>query len=240
MAKRKRAPARRTRIPASRTSVAARRPRVPAHRTYTPELLANGRHRYERTAEAVAAIAADFRIHPGSLRRLAYRLGWVRHNMGPRELPSAARLLAQADALEAAQVVGDATAAPASRAEKGEELAAPPDKDPSGAPTAIFDTSAIARLEAQVMEELATVEAMRAQLKGLPRRPREAEATARTLSTLTDTLQKLQRLRCAVPFSGPGDDDMPADIDEFRIDLARRIDAFVASRTEPGEADGRE
>ena len=70
---------------------------VPIHRTYTPELLANGRRRYEETPEEVAAIAADFRIVPGSLRRLAGLLGWVRFNMAPRQLPVASRLLAKAE-----------------------------------------------------------------------------------------------------------------------------------------------
>ncbi len=36
------------------------------------------------------------------------------------------------------------------------------------------------------------------------------------------------------PASGPDYDDMPADIDEFRHELARRIDAFVASRPDGG------
>jgi hypothetical protein len=89
-----------------------------------------------------------------------------------------------------------------------------------------------------VLDELATVEAMHAQRGTLPERPVDAVRTAQTLSSLTETLQKLQRLRCAVPFSGSDDDDMPADIDEFRNELARRIDAFVASRAEPRDASG--
>jgi len=242
-----------------------RRPRVPAHRSYTPELLANGRRRYEQTPEPVAAIAADFRIHPGSLRRLAYRLGWVRYNMGPRELPSASRLLAEVEALEASTLPprsggegrlalreqgeagwgADATAeAPptpdpsppfAARMRGGEQVAALPDQ--TDAPDATL-TNTIDRFEKAVREELASVEATRARLKGLPRRPREAETTARTLSSLTETLQKLQRLRCAVPFSGSDDDDMPADIDEFRNELARQIEAFMESRPDEDDAAG--
>jgi hypothetical protein len=34
------------------------------------------------------------------------------------------------------------------------------------------------------------------------------------------------------------DDDMPEDIDAFRFDLARRIDAFVAARTGKPDRDG--
>lgn len=221
MAKRSRAPSPRQSAdvkPRSAAGPKARR-KVPTQRTYTPELLANGRVRYERTNEPVATIAADFKIHPGSLRRLATRLGWLRYNMAPRALAPAVRLMTEAQGLEALCAPPVAAAAPAA-AEK----------------TAGFDASVITRLERQVMEELATVEAMRAQLKGLPRRPRDAETTARTLTALTDTLQKLQRLRCAVPTAGQDHDDLPADLDEFRHELARRIDAFVASRTEPRHA----
>jgi hypothetical protein len=220
MAKQTRAPTRR-RSTATAKSKRVAKPKgaakVPVQRTYTPELLANGRYRYEQTAEQVATIAADFGIHPGSLRRLAQRLGWVRYNMAPRALPAAARLMAEAARIET--------------------LSRPPDGEMPAAATddiAGFDVTVIARLERQVMEELATVEAMRAQLKGLPRRPRDAETTARTLTALTDTLQKLQRLRCAVPQTGPNHDDisdMPADLDEYRLELTRRIRQFLASRS---------
>ena len=87
---------------------------------------------------------------------------------------------------------------------------------------------------------LADVKASRAQLAGLPQSPLDQERAARTLANLTATLQKLSPLRGGVPLTashtGNDYDDMPADLDEFRRDLARRIDAFVASRTDPGGA----
>jgi hypothetical protein len=99
--------------------------------------------------------------------------------------------------------------------------------------------SPVARIERLVEKEIAAEEALRAQLGAVPRPPAEAERAARTLSILTQPLHALARLRSGE--TGPAwndDDDMPADIDEFRRDLARRIDAFVASRTEPCDADG--
>ena len=218
----------------------ARRRRVPAHRTYTPELLANGQYRVEQTDEPWASIAADFGIQPYSMRRLAKRMNWIRPEKPPRDLLPAARLLAQADALEKGEG-GDARQPPtfiaASSSAVAPTAAAPPAVAASAAPP-VTDAAAIERLHQAVLEELATVEAMRAELRTLPRRPLDAERTARTISSLTDTLQKLQRLRCGLSTSGPNDDDLPADIDAFRLDLARRIDAFVASRTEPCDADG--
>jgi hypothetical protein len=66
--------------------------------------------------------------------------------------------------------------------------------------------------------------------------------SARTLATLAQIVALLNRVRGGAPTdTGPiddDDDDMPADIDEFRRDLARRIDAFVASRTDAGDDRG--
>jgi len=94
----------------------------------------------------------------------------------------------------------------------------------------------IMRLHHAVLEELGAVEAMRAKK---PQNPADAERTARTLSSLTETLQKLQRLQCTLPeIELKDDDDMPADIDEFRNELARRINAFVDSRTGRDDVEG--
>jgi hypothetical protein len=105
-------------------------------------------------------------------------------------------------------------------------------------------SSLISRLRAAVDNELTAVETMRAQLKSVPQSAEDAERTARTLMNLTNTLERLHRLQAGTPQpTGPqaqkdSYDDRPADLDDFRRDLARRIDAFVASRTEPRDADG--
>lgn len=200
-------------------------------RSYAPELLANCRRRYEQSAESSTTIATDLGIHPHSLGRLARREGWVRFVSPPRELPQAARILQEAETL---------VAAAAEQAARSNAVAA--DRDRERAETAASaqpDLSPVERLERAVLAELATVEAMRAQLGRAPSTPSDAVRTAQTLSSLTETLHKIQRLRCGLaPVEPDHDDDMPADIDEFRRELARRIDAFVASRTEPGNAEG--
>jgi hypothetical protein len=104
--------------------------------------------------------------------------------------------------------------------------------------------STIERLERAVLAELATIEAMRAALGTLPQKPPGAARTVRALSMLTQTLQHLQRLRASAALAAKpiarndhdDDDDMPADLDEFRLDLARRIDAFVESRSRLADA----
>lgn len=112
--------------------------------------------------------------------------------------------------------------------------AAPPPSEP--APEAVVD-----HLERTVERELDAIEKILARLPRGDDRAMQAERAARTLASLTRTLNEVQRLRRAQAANGPtpaqtesaDDDDMPRDIDEFRRELARRIDAFVAGRSDP-------
>src|SRR4051794_25088621 len=67
--------------------------------TYTPELLADVRRRYEETEEPVVDLAADCGIHPTTFQRMANREHWQRHQPSPRGLSPAAKLAAEAEAL---------------------------------------------------------------------------------------------------------------------------------------------
>jgi hypothetical protein len=233
MAKRTRASAR----PRPKQQPACRKPRrmsgpigVPI--TYTPELLANGRYRYERTDESLISIASDFGVHRNTFSALVEREGWVRYKRPPRDLSPAAKLLAQANDLN-----DPPSAAAAAPIEENTELQRPGSAENGPALPVPGDT--IMRLHRAVLEELGAVEAMRTRLKREPQDPADAERTARTLSSLTETLQKLQRLQCTLPQTElKDDDDLPVDIDEFRRELARRIRVFVESRTERGHVDG--
>jgi hypothetical protein len=211
------------------------RPPVSRRYIYTPELLADGRRRYEQTDHRVIDIAADFGIHPTTFQRMANREHWVRYVPPPRDLSPSARLAAEAAALEAALSLPPA-----------EPQAPPvPDSSPPGdarmrtgdeAAAALPPTAAtIDRLHRVVLAVHATVEAMRARMKAEPETPAAADVTARTLARHTQILQTLQRMRCGLPGTEAHDrydDDMPADIDAFRDALARRIEAFMASRTD--------
>jgi len=194
-------------------SPAPSKPAKPGRPFYTPEFLAEARRRIEHTTESMTSIAGKFGMHHSVLSRLVKRERWVRPeaSLHRRGLSPAMRLAAEADAL---------TDAPA-----------PP------------DPAALDRIEQAVLKELATVETMRASLDKEPLRPIDAERTARTLSIHAETLAKLRRhrLAAAAPAGSDHDDDFPADLDAFRIDLARRIEAFVASRADEDDAerDGR-
>ena len=247
-ASRKRAPLSITRTPPPRTADPFARRTGRRRNYYTAEFLAEAQRRVETTTQSTTSIALDLGTHQSNLARLIRRHGWVRPEGSSRVrgLAPAMRLAMQADALVSASAHSRASGNPASDTPTPEGVAlgprwslssGGPEARPGGGDErsetpAALDSTAIDRLEAAVLDELATVETMRASLRAEPRRPIDAERTARTLSVLTETIAKLRRLRLAAqPQSGSADhdDDIP-DIDAFRLDLARRIEAFVASQ----------
>ena len=209
-------------------------------KTFTPELIANGRRRYEQTDESVASIATDFAVVERTFNKYVHRWGWTPRKQRPaHDLSPLNRLLEQAKDVPA--VRSDdvaATPGPANDSVPEQDLPAlesSPQALAASAPgTADADRSSmIERLWCAVEAELAAVERMRAQLGTQPQSPAEAERTARTLESIVRTLKEVDRLRSAeAATTDDDDDDLPRDLDEFRRVLAQRIEAFVASRTD--------
>jgi hypothetical protein len=75
-----------------------------------------------------------------------------------------------------------------------------------------------------------------------PEGPNDAERAARTLASIARTLRELSLMNDTgdepEAATADDDDDIPRDLDEFRRELARRIDAFVDERTGGGLPDG--
>jgi hypothetical protein len=200
----------------------ARRPA----RGFTPELLEHTRQRYEQTDETQASIALDLGMSRSGLEKLARKQGWaLRKDRMMRDLPESLRLN-----LVAVQAVGAAA---------GGEV--PVEQSPAETSSeSVLSPNIAARLEQAVEKELRKVEAQRSEFGPVSLRTLEAERTARTLATLTETLFKVRRLREPNPIGVNADDDMPADIAGFRHALAQRMDAFVRSRADgavPAEAE---
>ena len=181
--------------------------------SFTPELFAFARHRYESSDTPHAEIARTLHIHRTTINTIAKREGWVRYAPRPRGQPAPARTAV---------------------------LAAPEGANPEGADKALPPLSdTVARLHRAVLDELGVLEIVRAQTRGEPQGTGDAERTARTIARLTETLQKIQRLQPVIPASGPAnEEDIPANADAIRYALARRIDEFVKSRTYAGDAEG--
>jgi hypothetical protein len=194
---------------------------------YTSELIADGKRRWDEGEESVASIAASFAVSERYMRRLAIKLGWgPRPKRKPQDLSPVLRALAEVDALQLGKV-------PAVTAQPAAAEARPETNGNAPVGSSTDREAVIERLLRAVDIELAVVERMRASLGSLPQEPAEAERTARTLATHARTLREVQRIRGAasLPAGTDDDDNMPADIDEFRRELARRIHAFVDTRT---------
>ncbi len=192
--------------------------------TYIPELLRYVRRCFEQTDDLLADIGLAAGISKETVRTLAIERRWKRYVRPPHGLPSAVKLSVQAGAPgHQAQEQSAAQDDGAVVLPQGEgEWNIPP----------LADT--VARLHRAVLDELAAIDALTAHARNAGSSAR----TARTLATLTETLHKLQHLQSTPANTGPDNADMPADIDEFRNELARRIDEFVARRADPGAAGG--
>jgi hypothetical protein len=169
---------------------------------FAPEGLARAQRDYEQTDKPVKEIAADLPCSLTTFYAIVKRSNWTQRSV------SRPRRRATAEATP------------------------PP---PDATPAAVVD-----HLQRTVERELDAIEKILARLPRLGDEGAvQAERAARTLASLTRTLNEVQRLRRAQAAAGitaqtesDDDDDMPRDIDEFRRELARRIDKFVASRTD--------
>ena len=197
---------------------------------YAPKLTESVIDQYLHTDKPVELIAREHAIDERDVTRIRHAAGIPPRRTRVRSLPPAMAGLAEARALLRA------SAADAGRAEPSEPVIPPPLQG-GVPPAAPAPAAAIDRIERLIEQELAAEEAGRAQLGLLPRAPGDAERCARTLAILTKTLHALGRLHGGATEQGlHHDDDIPADIDEFRRDLARRIDAFVAAETHGQDA----
>jgi hypothetical protein len=214
---------------------------------YSPELSASVLHQYVHTDKPIAQIAADHRINARDVTRIRHAAGCPPRGARVRVLPPAMRELHRAATrlqAEAADVGRNTRGEAEHIAPREAERIAPNDAD--GAMRCAYCAlrpenecglpALIARVQRLVERELAAEEATRAALGSLARTPTEAERCARTVASMTRTLQVLLRLRAGLSSEQGSSnvDDYPADIDAFRDEFARRIRAFVASRTDAG------
>jgi hypothetical protein len=207
-------------------------------RRFTAEALENMRFRYEETDEPQQSIANDYNICRKTLDRRAKDEGWtLRKNRLPHDVPAALRIEAEAEQAVRAEEEARLTSAFRVRTEPGGVGPEPPMPTEPQTPEGTSEALSVAeRFERAVEKELAVVEAKRALLGPRAESTADGERTARTLASLTATLHKIRLLRwpdagiASAPVPESYDDDFPADIDEFRHALARRIEAFVRSR----------
>jgi hypothetical protein len=227
---------------------------------FSPALIADGKRRYETTPESLDSIALDFSASRATLKNIARRENWVRYVPPPRGLSRAAEIAAEAEALEAEVLEAEAVhdRHPEVRGLLAEprridaravalrgSLTLAPQGDGEGAAEGNGAWSMRERIEslrAGVDEQIAAVRALRANMKGVPHSPETAGRISHTLANLIASLERLHRLEIgASQHNGQNSyadnvSDIPADADAFRDELARRIDAFIASRANAADA----
>jgi hypothetical protein len=196
--------------------------------TYTPELTTAVRQKYLHSDDTLEQIAAQFNINARDISRMRELEGWPSRHARVRRVPRIAQMLDEAKAVEAGTV----------GLSQGDLGPSGPPVSADAEPTASALPSLVERMERLVEQEIAAEERARAELNRSPRRRAEAKRCASTLATLTQTLAALARLRGeAAPDQEIEHDDMPEDIDEFRNELARRIEAFLEGREAEGGAE---
>lgn len=227
------------------------RPPLPVRqaRGFSQQALDDLRRRYVETEEPVQRIAEDYHIHRNTLERLVMQEGWPRRkDRPPRDMPvllqinrEATAALQQARAIAAGAplpglpppAVDTEAAAPALESEA--EMAPVPEASaatPADHASPEAALSLARRLERAVETQLRKVENLREDTTLGGHRAVEAERIARTLAALTQTLFKVRQLRDPERALSAADDEMPADADGFRLELARRIETFVGGGTD--------
>ena len=208
---------------------------------YSTEFLAALRQRYEETNQPMRPLALEFGIGISTLSALVERHGWVKRSHRKRGRPEAS-LISEAQALMASLPAR----AGATMTNELPALERSPTPSPSvalaggGRPLTVGaalgeNLTAAERIEALLLNEIAAEEAAREALGNEPRLRTEADACARRLAMMTQTLQTLQKIRAVQPMANTRCqcaeyDDLPEDMDAFREQLARRIEAFMESR----------
>ncbi|MDO8878357.1 MAG: hypothetical protein Q8M24_04505 [Pseudolabrys sp.] len=201
---------------------------------YTDEFLATARQGYESTDQPMRELARELGIGITTLSTLSEKHGWAKRSLRQRGLSPAMQLLAEVNALAAN---GPHPSRLATLAPQDDGATPTPTLPLSGggSPSAVEpapnQADLLIKLE-QILAQLIAAQQL-APANGI-----QSPQGARNLTLLIQSLRALQGMRGAASTdTGPidDDDDMPRDIDEFRLDLARRIDAFVASRTDAGD-----
>jgi len=177
-------------------------------RTFTATEIADTRYRYEETDELLVSIADRLGIGERTLQRYIARWKWRPRLPKPQSPPASI------------------------------ETSGPDHAQPAVVPCAVApDVAQVAQsIRAVVEQEVAAIAAIVAKL---PRSANsiEADRVARTLATLTRTLQEALRLGAPASSEDNADDGRgPSDPDEFIREVARRLEEFAQRLEDDGSA----
>jgi hypothetical protein len=197
-----------------------------AKKEIAPALLAEAKRLYEQTLAPVGDIAAMVGLSRSNFYERVRAGGW----RSRRAKPTFSLALALADASRAAAEPLPVSEPPAAGAEERDGPAVP-----DAAPVTPQQRMAIAqRIMSAVEQEMDAIHRILSTIT--PRDQLEAEHSARTVASISRALREAFMLISPKEEGGQDDadddddDSIPLDIDEFREELARRINSFIDTK----------
>jgi len=196
-----------------------------AKKTFTPEQIEAARLLYENPQTPLPEVAASLKITRRTLEARIAEWGWPPRATSPPR--SAGRAGSKSSGRKAKQTTA---------ARKQPKSKPRPQPDAAKRPRRSRETLAV-RVQRVVERELDAIDSILSVLGAAD--SAEAERSARTLASLARALKEVMRLAAPEQASDPDEDDpMPRDLDEFRRELARRIEALAAEAEGQASGDG--
>ena len=211
-----------------------------AKKTFTPEQIETARRLYDDPQTPLQDVAASLRITRRTLDARIVEWGWPVRTAPPERNSNRARGTSSRRATKADP---KARKRPNRKRPNAEPKPAKPAKPNAGeridsASWPLRSREALAvRVQRVVERELDAIDSILGVLGAAD--SAEAERSARTLASLARALKEVMRLAAPEQASDPDEDDpVPRDLDEFRRELARRIEALAAEAEGQAAGDG--
>jgi len=196
-----------------------------AKKTFTPEQIEAARVLYENPQTPLDEVAASLKITRRTLEARIAEWGWPLRTTSPQRNRGRARSKSYGR-----------RAKRTSTARKQSKPDARPRSDTTRRPVGSREALAV-RVQRVVERELDAIDSILSVLGAAD--STEAERSARTLASLARALKEVMRLAAPEQATDPDEDDpMPRDLDEFRRELARRIEALAAEAEGQAPGDG--
>ena len=195
-------------------------------KTFAPEQIDAALRLYQDPQTSLDAVAASLGITRRTLDARIVEWGWPRRAALLRRSAGRSRTKTSRRAARQAQ---------ASR--KQPEADARPQTGASRRPTATPEALAV-RVQRAVERELDAIDRVLSALGAADQA--EAERSARTLASLARALKEVMRLTAPAqtPEADEDDDGAPRDLEEFRRELARRLETLAAGAEAEAAGDG--
>jgi hypothetical protein len=208
---------------------------------FAPDAVANARRLYEQTQTSLDEVAASLGITRKTLASRIVEWGWT-----PRKTAKAAksarnkstRAARGTEAKRASLKRANAKKANSKRAKTKPEKAGTVAASPAQQQREATGAAALAvRVQRVVERELDAIDTILGAIGAAD--AAEAERSARTLASLARALKEVMRLAAPdEPADADDDDPVPRDLDEFRRELARRIEALAGGSAAATSGDG--